>query len=93
MWPALNAEQVDAAGRAQDGGVANYAEVRARLARSLPEKANEIGDFIKRQCKNADECDRVVNVTDISNAMNKLKADKSDGQSDLISSHLLMCIV
>ena len=46
MWPALNAEQVDAAGRAQDGGVVNYAEVRARLARSLPEKANEIGDFI-----------------------------------------------
>ena len=46
MWPACDAEQVDAAGRAQEGGVVNYAEVRARLARSLPEKANEIGDFI-----------------------------------------------
>ena len=46
MWPACDAEQVDAAGRAQEGGVVNYAEVRARLARSLPEKANEISDFI-----------------------------------------------
>ena len=46
ICPACLAEQMDAAGRAQEGAAVNYADVRARLARSLPEKVNEIEDFI-----------------------------------------------
>ena len=46
LWPAGRAEQVSGAARTHDGGAVNYAAVRARLANSLPEKANEIADFI-----------------------------------------------
>jgi len=46
LGPACHAEQASSAARTQDGSVVNYAEVRARLAHSLPEKANEIADFI-----------------------------------------------
>ena len=46
LWPACRAEQASGAARTHDGGAVNYAEVRARLAHSLPEKANEIADFV-----------------------------------------------
>lgn len=46
LWPSGRAEQVSGAARTHDGGAVNYAAVRARLANSLPEKANEIADFI-----------------------------------------------
>ena len=46
FWPACHAEQGGSAARTRDGNMVNYAEVRARLAHSLPEKANEIADFI-----------------------------------------------
>ena len=46
LWRAGRAEQVSGAARTHDGGAVNYAAVRARLANSLPEKANEIADLI-----------------------------------------------
>ena len=40
------AEQNEHVASIQVGSVVNYADVRARLANSLPEKANEIADLI-----------------------------------------------
>ena len=58
---------------------------------SQPEKISEICKFIEKDCVNTKDSDRVVTEEDITFALSKLKAEKSDGQSDLISSHLLMC--
>ena len=40
------AEQNENVGSDQASTVVNYADVRARLANSLPEKANEIADLV-----------------------------------------------
>jgi len=52
---------------------------------------NDICEQINRNCQESFEMDRVVKDTDITNALTKLKADKSDGQSSFVSTHLLMC--
>ena len=45
-WAACHAQQARSAGVPEDQALVNYAELRTRLAHSLPEKTNEIADFI-----------------------------------------------
>ena len=45
-WPTCHAQQARGARTAGDQAFVNYAELRTRLAHSLPEKANEIADLI-----------------------------------------------
>ena len=45
-WPACRAQQDRGARTAENQASVNYAELRTRLAHSLPEKANEIADLI-----------------------------------------------
>ena len=63
------------------------------LYNSVPsdsEKLSDIRDYIKESCVNFLESDRVITNCDITKALSQLKADKSDGNTSMMSTHLLM---
>jgi exonuclease III len=82
-----------------DGLVSNsditehLAEKYKTLYNSVPSdsaKLTEIRGNIMKDCGNFSEGDRVVCCQDIDKALSQLKADKSDGSTRLMSTHLLI---
>jgi hypothetical protein len=62
-----------------------------RLFNSVPsdsERLRRIEEFIDANCENHKETDRVVTSADITKAFSKLKANKSDDDIGLSSTHL-----
>ena len=82
-------------GHSQSEAVAeHFANKYEALFNSVPSDnnvMNDICEYINKNCKETSEFDRVITDNDITCALKMLKADKSDGQSGLISTHLLLC--
>ena len=76
-----------------DGIAQLFADKYERLYNSVPSDANmikKIEDQIDNECEHCSEDDRVVTTHEVASAMAQLKANKSDGDVGLVSTHLLM---
>ena len=71
----------------------HFANKYESLYNSVPSDNSKLADirqYIKEGCKKFDEYDRVICDSDIVKAMEKLKSEKSDGNTSLMSTHLLL---